>query len=269
MTDTSTGHDRLGEDLQLLEAAVREAGAVAYSFFGKEVATKRKSDGTPVSEADIAADTLLRERLMGARPNYGWLSEETTDDLVRLSRHSVWVVDPIDGTYAFLDNKPEWTVIAALVEDGLPVLSVIFNPVTDEMFTARRGAGAFLNGVRVTVKDVTSIEGSRLFAPKALLQKKIWNEPWPDVHYLSVHSIAYRVALIAAGRAHGALSVTGKSEWDLAAPTLLLEEAGGRATGIDGTSFTFNKEITRLNGFVAAGPVLHELLIARTKSLAA
>lgn len=269
MTDTSTEQDRLGEDLQLLEAAIREAGAVALSYYGKEVASKRKSDGSPVSEADLAADTLLRERLIGARPDYGWLSEETTDDFDRLSRQSVWIVDPIDGTYAFLDNKPEWTVIAALVEGGRPVISAIFNPVTEEMFTARLGGGAYLNGVRVTVKDAARIEGSSLFAPQGLLQKQIWAEPWPSVHYLSVHSIAYRAALIAAGRAHGALSVTGKSEWDLAAPTLLVEEAGGRATDTEGKPFTFNKEITRLNGFVVAGPILHELLIARTKSLAA
>lgn len=256
------------DDLDLLVEAVREAGALAYSYYGKLLATKFKDDGTPVSEADLAVDRLLHERLLDPRPDYGWLSEESADDLSRLDRSAVWIVDPIDGTLGFIKGRPEWTVITALVVDGSPVIAAVFNPMRNEMFTAMRGGGAWLNGKRIAAPDTSAIEGARMYASKALFAEDIWAEPWPEVQFLRSHSLAYRVAQIAAGRADGAISLNAKSEWDLAAPTLLLEEAGGKATCIDGTPFTFNQESTRLNGLVAAGQALHELLIARTRLLA-
>lgn len=268
--DNSAGaQSRHAEDLDLMVEAVREAGALALSYFGTSVATHTKSDGTPVSEADLASNRVLQERLMGARPGYGWLSEESADDRGRLSKRSVWIVDPIDGTVGFIKRRPEWTVIAALVEDGQPVVAAVYNPVSDEMFTARRGGGAWLNGVRIAAADNQAIAGSRLFASEVLFADRMWHQPWPKVRFLRSHSLADRVAQIAAGRADGAISLNAKSEWDLAAPTLLIEEAGGKATAIDGTAFTFNQEMTRLNGLVAAGRALHDLLIARTRLVAA
>src|SRR5262245_29517781 len=124
----------LKEDFALLKQAVTEAGSLALDYFGKELKASRKFDGSEVSEADLAVDAALKQKLLEGRPTYGWLSEESEDDQSRLARRAVWMVDPIDGTNAFLRNVPEWTVSAALVEDGLPVIGMVFNPASDEFF---------------------------------------------------------------------------------------------------------------------------------------
>jgi len=260
-------HDRLTQDFDLLQTAVRDAGALALSYFGREVASTQKADGSPVSEADLAADELLRAALMTDRPDYGWLSEETADEPSRLDARFVWIVDPIDGTRAFLAGTPEWTIAAALVDNGQPVLAAVFNPATAEIFTARRGHGASLNGEAIAVGDRNRIEGCSIIASSGLFSKKIWQEPWPRMQVKWVNSIAYRLALVAQGRAHATIALTPKSEWDLAAATLLVQEAGGRVTGIDASILVFNQPVPRLKGLVAAGPDLHRLLVERTTTV--
>ena len=261
--------DQISEDEVLLTNAVREAGALAMSFFGRGLKGTHKPDNTPVSEADLAVDRLLHERLTATRPSYGWLSEESADNPHRLDAARVWIVDPIDGTRAFLAGLAEWTIAAALVEDGEPVLGVVFNPATAELYTARRGSGAFLNGVRITVPRRGEIEGSRLIVTKGFFKHKVWSEPWPPVDRVWVNSIAYRLALIAAGRADATLSLSAKSEWDLAAAALLVQEAGGKITDAAGAALSFNQPTPRIEGLVAASPALHDLLIERTKTVVA
>lgn len=260
---------RLAEDEALLNGTVRAAGALALSFFGRGLIGTSKADNSPVSEADLAVDKMLRDQLTGERPSYGWLSEETTDNPQRLDAERVWIVDPIDGTRAFLAGTPEWTIAAALVENGHPVLAAVFNPATDEMFTARRGGGATLNGVSISVPPRGEIAGSRMIATKGFFKHKIWTDPWPPTENIWFNSVAYRLALIAAGRADATLSLTGKSEWDLAAPALLVQEAGGKVTDATGADLIFNQPNTRINGLVAAALELHALLIERTRPLAA
>ncbi len=139
-------------DLQLLETAARQAGELALGYFGQGLETWFKGNKSPVSEADIAVDRFLADRLLTARPDYGWLSEETADDRARLKCRRVFIVDPIDGTRAFLAGGDEWTISIAVVEDGRPVTGAVFCPRRNEMFTARAGGGAFLNeaGIRVS-----------------------------------------------------------------------------------------------------------------------
>ncbi len=143
----------LEEDYALLKLAARDAGELALTYFKQQILVNRKPDGSEVSEADIAVDTALKLDLRTKRPDYGWLSEETEDDSERLNYRRVWMVDPIDGTNAFLRHVPEWTVSAALVEDGVPVLGVVFNPATREFFHAMRGKGAFLNDTPIASKQ--------------------------------------------------------------------------------------------------------------------
>lgn len=260
--------DGLDEDFRLLVEAVREAGELALTYFGRGIQSKRKADNTEVSEADLAADSLLRERLASVHPDYGWLSEESADNGDRLTARRVWIVDPIDGTYAFLRGIAEWAVAAALVEDGQPVLSAVFNPATGEMFTARRGAGCFLNGTtRLKVHNRAGLENSRVITRESLLTRDIWHEPWPDLQLHWINSIAYRLALLSMNRVDAVLEITAKSEWDLAAPALLVQEAGGRISAADGSAYRFNNPVPRLGGLVAASPQLHELLIARTQKV--
>jgi myo-inositol-1(or 4)-monophosphatase len=254
----------LEEDYALLKHAAREAGKLALTYFRKSIVVKRKIDGSEVSEADIALDVALKLELHVPRPDYGWLSEETEDDQERLKSNRVWMVDPIDGTNAFLRHVPEWTVSAALVENGLPVLAVVFNPATGEFFHAMRGKGAFLNDEPIAASDKDTLEGALLIASGGLFKKKIWKEPWPEVKTKWVNSVAYRLALVACGRADATISLSNKSEWDLAAAALLVEEAGGIVTDHHGEAHRYNRASPRFPSLVASGKALHPLLIERT-----
>lgn len=252
-----------GDDLALLNDAVREGGAIALRYFGKNPNAQKKSDGTSVSEADFAVDTALRDILTRARPEYGWLSEETEDTPERLSRERVWVVDPIDGTRAFLKEKPEWTIAAALVEAGRPVVAAVYNPVREEFYHAVQDQGTWLNGAQVTASDPVPLEQCRLAASAELFRRKIWDRPWPPMTTQWVNSIAYRLALVAAGTFDGTLSLSQKSDWDLAAAELLVQEAGGRVTTNTGERLQYNSTHPRQEGVVAAGVALHGELLDR------
>jgi len=255
------------EDSALLDAlntCVRDAGAIALSYFGQEPRTQTKSDGTSVSEADIAVDNYLREKLGLLDQSYGWLSEETEDDPARLECSRVWVVDPIDGTRAFLKERPEWTVCAALVEDGKPILAAVFNPAKDEFFHAVAQGGSFLNGKAIQVPEPVTLANCRLAASATMFRPDKWPEPWPEMETVWVNSIAYRLALVAAGKCDGTVSMSGKCDWDIAAADLVVREAGGQVTTHDAHPFTYNHPSSRHSSVVAAGPALHAELIART-----
>jgi myo-inositol-1(or 4)-monophosphatase len=255
----------LEEDYALLKKAARDAGELGLTYFRKSMIVKRKIDGSEVSEADLALDVALKLELHAPRPDYGWLSEETEDDAERLKRRRVWMVDPIDGTNAFLRHLPEWTVSAALVEDGVPVLGVVFNPATQEFFHAMRGKGAFLNDEPINASTKGTLDGALLIASGGLFKKKIWKEPWPEVKSKWVNSVAYRLALVACGQADATISLSAKSEWDLAAAALIVEEAGGAISDHRGETHLYNRTSPRFPSLVASGKALHPLLIERTK----
>ena len=234
-----------------------EAGKLALKFFGGDYKRWNKAGGSPVTEADLAVYTFLHDTLLAARPDYGWLSEESIDNPARLEKQRVFVVDPIDGTVAFMKGRPHFTICAAIVEHGRPVAGVVFNPATEECFAARAGGGAFLNGTPIHPSARNEIEGCRMLAPKSLFQD------WPAMQIESYSSIAYRVALVAAGRHDAMVSLTVKRDWDLAAADLLAWEAGGKLTGADGRKLVYNLPAAAQRATVAAGPALHALLLAR------
>lgn len=257
----------LEEDYALLKQAVRDAGELALTYFRKSIMVKKKIDGSEVSEADLALDVALKLELHAPRPDYGWLSEETEDDPERLTRRRVWVIDPIDGTSAFLRHVPEWTVSAALVEDGVPVLGIVFNPATKEFFHAIRGRGAFLNDQPIKASEKDRLDGALLIASGGLFKKKIWKEPWPEVKTRWVNSVAYRIALVACNQADATISLSTKCEWDLAAAAILVEEAGGAITDHHGKAHRYNLASPRFPSVVASGKALHPLLIERTSRI--
>lgn len=257
----------LAEDYALLKQAVHDAGELALTYFRQQILINRKADGSEVSEADLAVDRALKLDLTTPRRDYGWLSEETPDDTERLKHKRVWMVDPIDGTHAFLRHLPEWTVSAALVEDGVPVMGVVFNPATQEFFHAMRGHGAFLNDKPIKASGLTALDGAMLIASGGLFKKKIWKEPWPEVSSRWVNSVAYRLALVAAGKADATISLSNKCEWDLAAAAVIVDEAGGVVTDHHGNPHLYNRESPRLPSLVASGARLHPLLIERTSRI--
>ena len=254
-------------DGDLLVESVRQAGVIARKYFGGEYKSWHKSRGNPVTDADIEIDTFLKSALLAARPSYGWLSEETADDPSRLTRERIFVVDPIDGTYGFLRHRPHFTIVASVVTEGRPVAAAIYNPITEEMFTGVAARGAQVNGATMTVSAKSAIEGSRLFAGRDLINDPRWSTPWPPLTVESRASIAYRMALVAKGEFDAMISLSDKSDWDLAAGDLIVREAGGRVTSQTGEMLRYNQTRPLQKGVVCAGPVLHERLLERLREL--
>ena len=249
-------------DAELLERAVREAGAIAKAIYEKPHRTWSKTDGSPVTEADLAVDRHLGERLRAARPGYGWLSEESEDDPARLGARRVFVVDPIDGTLAFVKRRPHFAVSAAVVEGESPVAACVFNPLTDECFTAAQGEGARLNGAPIRVTARAALEGCRMLASRNTLGSPRWM-PWPPMVTDVPNSIAYRVALVAGGVFDAAITMAATHDWDLAAADLIVREAGGIITSVEGVPPRYNRADIVQPSVLAAGPALHAEILSR------
>jgi myo-inositol-1(or 4)-monophosphatase len=248
------------EAARLLAAAAVEAGKLALSM--REGVRSWKKDATsPVSEADIAADNFLRDRLLALAPSYGWLSEETVDQPHRLARKRTWIVDPIDGTRAFLANLPDWSVSAALVENGRPLAAALYAPASDELFIAAKGSGATQNGKRVRANTRRSAQHARMAGNKRrvdqLIRAGIAIEAVPKIH-----SLALRIARVATGELDAALATAASCDWDLAAADLLVHEAGAVLTTFDGHTLVYNRSEIRHGELVAAGQELHAPLLA-------
>lgn len=266
MTSPSPGSDAARADLALLKEAARAGGAVLRDAFGRKVKRWSKPGGSPVTEIDLAANDVIVSRLRAARPDYGWLSEEGPDDPARVSRKRAFIVDPLDGTTSFLNGKAEFAVAIALVEDGAAIAGIVYNPVTEELYEAAHGGGAFLNGAPIKASSAQTLEQANILAPKAMLVGHAWARPWPQAMRVSQRgALTLRLALVAAGAFDGAASLGFKNEWDIAAGAILIEEAGGRISDPWGKPFAFNQVDPRVPGMVAAGAQLHPLLIERLR----
>ncbi|MBE7218779.1 MAG: 3'(2'),5'-bisphosphate nucleotidase CysQ [Caulobacteraceae bacterium] len=252
-------------DLPLLEAAAREAGRLMLDMRAAGLKVSRKSDGSPVTDADLACDALLKRRLREARPAYGWLSEETADDKARLGAQRVFVVDPVDGTTAFIRNRPWFAVSLAVVEGGRPVAGAVFAPELDELHGAQAGGGAWLNGRRAHVSGRGELSGCSVVGDPGQFPA----DAWPAISVTRRNALAYRMALVADGRFDAAVSVTPKREWDIAAGTVIAAEAGAAVTDRDGRPLVFNSLEARLPGLVCCTPALLPLILQRTAARAA
>jgi myo-inositol-1(or 4)-monophosphatase len=242
-----------------LAAIVREAGALAASTFGGRYKSWTKGGGSPVSEADIAVDDFLRERLPRLLPA-AWLSEETEDDRARLDATRLWIVDPIDGTRAYVAGLPDWAVSVALVEDGRPVAAVLFSPMDDGFYLALAGEGATLDGAPIAASMSTDFAAARVAGPKRRIDQ--FAKSAPDIiAEPKVHSLALRIARVAAGRLDVAFAGPDSHDWDLAAADLLVHEAGGLLTTYDGQPLIYNRAEAQHGALLAAGRARHGRLV--------
>ena len=248
-------------DHRLLIEIVREAGALALRYFGGPLKVREKWPGHPVSDADLAVNALLHQRLTAARPEYGWLSEEVDEDHPRLDGEPTWVVDPIDGTKSFVKGSPDYAVSVALVAGGRPRVAAVFNPTTEELFDAVESGGARLNDEPIAVTARAGIDDARLLASARELRSGRWPGAFAAACVSNRGSIAYKLSLVACGRYDGAVSMTAKSDWDLAAADLIVREAAGRATTATGAAFRYNRASLRHPSVIAAGARLHAVLL--------
>ncbi|WP_374274282.1 3'(2'),5'-bisphosphate nucleotidase CysQ [Brevundimonas sp.] len=260
-------NDDLSEDLALLRAAAAEAGALALSERAAGLRIDSKPGGSPVTSADLKVDALLRDRLLSARPDYGWLSEETADAPERLTRRRIFVVDPIDGTVAFMKNRPWWCVPIAVIDGDRPVAAVIHAPALNETFEATLGGGARLNGQPIAASDIDSLDDASVLADARILEGPQWAEPWPPMRFERRNAIAYRMALVASGAFDATLALTPKWDWDIAAGALVATEAGALVTDHHGRPWAFNRADPRQPSIVCAAAGVHPLIVQRTRSI--
>lgn len=255
-------------DLELILDAAREAGELAITLRARGLQIEYKpGDASPVTNADHATDALLTRRLREARPDYGWLSEETADNTARLHQRTIFVVDPIDGTRAFLKDRPWWTVCIAVVQDTRPIAAVVFAPDVAEIYAAQAGAGATLNGVPIAAGHRDTLENCTMVGDEALFRHPAWPTPWPPMQIASRNSTAYRMCLVAGGAADAAVAVNPKQDWDLAAADLIALEAGAHCSDCQGLPFSYNRANPEQAGLVCASPGLAPLILDRTRPI--
>lgn len=240
----------MNKECDVLLQAVRQAGQSILDIQQIGYSISRKENEDVLTEADLSANQILKNSLTENFPDYGWLSEENIDDESRWRCSRVWIIDPIDGTREFIAEVPEFTVSAALVEKGEPILACVFNPSRDELFHAVKGGGVFLNQRAVHCRDAVE-KPLELLASRSEFRRGEWGK-FKDQRVRPVGSIAYKLALLAAGEADATFSLGPKNEWDIAAGVLLVTEAGGIAKNRRGESFRFNQHNTRVDGIVAA-----------------
>jgi myo-inositol-1(or 4)-monophosphatase len=252
-------------DRDLIVDAARACGPLLRERFGTPVKMTNKPGGSPVTEIDLALDDQLKRTLRSARSDYGWLSEETADTPDRLAHERIFIVDPLDGTSAFINGKPEFAVAIAVAARGALVASVVYNPITDELFEAARGAGARRNGAPLTASAQKTLDGATILSTKTFFQSARWSSPWPAVKPMQKAALTLRLAHVAASDFDGAISLGPKNEWDIAPGAILITEAGGAITGSQGQSLLFNQPDPRNPGVVAGGAALHPLLIEQLR----
>jgi myo-inositol-1(or 4)-monophosphatase len=257
------------QELQILVEAVQLAGRKALELAGEGLSIHTKSDHSPVTTADLAVDRLIHEAVARYFPDDGWLSEERQDDRERLRKKRTWIVDPIDGTRAFIKKVPEFCISVALVENACPIIAAILNPSTGELFTAMRGKGARFTGGAGGPWRSTHVDDPPLVLVNPWeLRKGRFHSLSYQAQCRPVGSIAYALANVAAGRAAAAVTLEGSNEWDVAAGVLLIEETGGAITDARGTRLRFNQPDPRLQGTIATGRDAPPLLRAAFSALA-
>lgn len=245
------------EDLGLLVEALRKAGAIAMRYHGKQPKHWHKPDGSTVTEADIAVDDYLKSTFAMARPDDGWLSEETPDTPTRLQHSRVWIADPIDGTKAYLNGQREWCIGVALIENGKLVVSGLYCPTDDVLFHAVAGGGSFRDGVRL---EATTASTSRAVISPRSFSAALAEQDFAPVVGSSL-PLLMRFSGIAEHRFAGAVSIGNKYDWDLAAGHLILAEAGGVITDQKGKAIFYNTPNPWQQGLVAAMPQWHKTIL--------
>ena len=255
------------EILERIESALDAARAVFRRFTAGAIEAEYKAGHDPVTEADKELDAVLRRALL--RPDEGWLSEESVDDLTRLEKSRVWVVDPLDGTREFVAGIPEYCVSIAMVEQGRPIAGGICNPATNDVFLGSLDTGLTYNGKPARGSRRNTLEGAVILASRSETKRGEWKQFENAVFKVKpMGSVAYKLALVAAGLADATFTLTPKNEWDVAAGAALVESGGGFVRTLDAWPLCCNNRSPLLPGLVAGGAFLQDelcALVSRTR----
>jgi myo-inositol-1(or 4)-monophosphatase len=250
-------------DFELIHAAALMAGEIAMSYFGKEPKQWDKGGGQgPVCEADLAIDEMLSTTFGAARSDYAILSEETEDDKTRCSADEVFIIDPIDGTRSFLNRHENFATSIAIARNGVVTEAVVHLPAKDLTYSARRGAGAWLNGEKIKTGDRHDIIGARILASGSQTRGDLWRDGPPPIERHFRSSLAYRLCLVAQGRFDGMMTLRPTWEWDVAAGDLICTEAGVDVKTQNNETPIYNSPDAKMNGMIAANAPLLQSFMA-------
>ncbi len=256
-------------ELDLLVAAAREGGEIAMRWRREGARSWEKAAGAgPVSEADIEIDRMLHARLLGARPGYGWLSEEKEDDAARLAHERIFIVDPIDGTRAYIRGDDGFCIALAVAEAGEVIAAAAHFPAKGETYWAEKGGGAFRDGAPLHISGRSEIDGAAALAGKPQMVPSSWPGGPPPVNRAFRNSLVERHCLVAQGSFDLAFTLRQAWEWDVAAGALIAEEAGATVTTAEGGRWRYNAPMPRMPGVVAGPAALHADILARLRKAA-
>lgn len=234
--------------------AAKVAGEIIMGYYHDSYEIQEKGYHNPVTTADHEADKYLRETLTAAFPEYGWLSEETVDSKDRLNSKRCWVVDPLDGTKEFIEGVPQFVVSVALVEDGSPIIGILYNPATKDLFTAIHGQGASFNGKSISCSNETDLKKVTILNSRSETRRGLW-EPFKDTfgELKAIGSVAFKLGLTASAQADFFATLRPKNEWDVCAGHCIVNEAGGDLVKLDGSVLKYNQPVTLFKPGLMAG----------------
>ena len=245
---------KIEDDLKIALKASKKAGDIIMKYYETDYEINEKGYQNPVTTADKEADSFLKKTLLDARPDYGWLSEETIDSASRLNKERVWIVDPLDGTKEFIEGVPQFVVSIGLVQNGIPIVGVLYNPATNETFYGGSGYGAYLNGEKFAVTKKNSLKKMIILNSRSETRRGLWDPFKNSFKKLEpIGSVAYKMGLTAVGRADIFATLRPKNEWDVCAGVCLINEAGGISVDLNGNELEFNKKKTLIEPGIIAG----------------
>lgn len=244
-------------DLALLTDAARAAGQIALRFWRKSPQVWDKADASPVTEADLAVNDMLHTRLRVARPGYGWLSEETPDDTARRDCEHIFIIDPIDGTRAFIAGEKHFSHSLAVACNGVITAAVVYVPALDHLYAATADGPAMMNRAPISASTKALKDKPNILMSKATLAADHWIGPPPDLQRSFRASVAYRLALVADGSFDAMLSFRSSWEWDIAAGSLIAARAGAKLCDSRGDPLRFNSKSAKSPGIFAGSSALY------------
>ena len=237
--------------------AIKKAGEIALEYSKKDITFEYKSKNQPVTKADLEINNFLKKFFQDHTPMFGWISEESVDNKSRFKNDLFWCVDPIDGTRSFINKKPEYSISIALVDRNKQIFGIVYNPSTNENFYAIKNKGAFCNEKKITVGETNELESATI-AISSSESDKLEKKKLQIKDIEKIGSIAYKIALVAKGKIDATLSFTRKSDWDIAAASLILQEAGGKISLINGDEISYNTQNLKIPSLISANKIIHK-----------